>query len=161
KLRRIGDFMPVREAVRIAIEASQALSYAHSKQIIHRDVKPGNIMVTSDERVKVLDVGIAAIFAPDKEESLNQMAPKNFSSLAGFGTPHFMAPEQWRDNQTTEAVDVYGLAATLHYMLLGRPPIEEKDLEILLARKLEGIANPAAQRKGIPVALGKVMQKAL
>jgi serine/threonine protein kinase/Flp pilus assembly protein TadD len=161
KLNREGDFLPIREAVRIALETSFALAYAHSKQIIHRDVKPGNIMVTPDNRVKVLDVGIAAIFAPDKEESLNQMAPKNFSSLAGFGTPHFMAPEQWKDNQTTASVDVYGLAATLFHMLAGRPPFVEKDLEILLARKQEGAVNPATIRREIPVALGRVIQKAL
>ena len=161
KLTRDGEFLPIREAVRIALETSFALAYAHSKQIIHRDVKPGNIMVTPDNRVKVLDVGIAAIFAPDKEESLNQMAPKNFSSLAGFGTPHFMAPEQWKDNQTTASVDVYGLAATLFHMLVGRPPFVEKDLEILLARKQEGAVNPATIRREIPVGLGRVIQKAL
>ena len=72
-----------------------------------------------------------------------------------------MAPEQWKDNQTTASIDVYGLAATLFHMLVGRPPFVEKDLEVLLAQKQEGAVNPATIRREIPVALGRAIQKAL
>jgi tetratricopeptide (TPR) repeat protein/tRNA A-37 threonylcarbamoyl transferase component Bud32 len=161
RLTKGGEYMPIREAVRIVLEASFALGYAHSKHVIHRDVKPGNVMVTPDGHVKVLDVGIAALFAPDKEESFGKGTPKEFSTLAGFGTPHYMAPEQWKDNETTESVDVYGLAATLFHMLVGRPPFGEKDLEILLASKKQGAVNPATLRREIPKALGQVVQKGL
>jgi serine/threonine protein kinase/tetratricopeptide (TPR) repeat protein len=156
-----GRQMPVREAVRIAAEAAQALAYAHTRHVVHRDIKPGNIMVAPDGRVKVLDLGIAALFAADKEESFGKGAPQGFSSLAGFGTPHYMAPEQWRENETTEAVDIYGLGATLFHLLIGRPPIVEKDLEVLLARKEEGVVNPHQLRREVPKSLGRIVQKAM
>jgi serine/threonine protein kinase len=161
KLNKTGAHMPVGDAVRIAVETAHALAYAHGRHVVHRDVKPGNIMVAPDGRVKVLDVGIAALFAPEKEESFSKGAPKDFSSLAGFGTPHYMAPEQWKENQTTESVDVYGLGATLYHMLVGRPPFLEKDLELLLAQKQEGVVNLSTIRRDVSKPLGKVIQKSL
>jgi hypothetical protein len=98
----------LREAVRVARDVAEALAHAHEAGIIHRDLKPSNVFVCAGGRAKVLDFGLARLFARADAQS--------------GGTPAYMAPEQWRRLPETERTDLFCFGATLHEMLQGRPP---------------------------------------
>src|SRR6266513_95637 len=104
--------LPVAKAVAMAAAVADALHYAHEAGIVHRDVKPGNILVGHDGRVKVADFGIAKA-ATDRD--LTQ-------SGALLGTAKYLAPEQVGGNPQDRRSDVYGLGVVLYEMLRGKPP---------------------------------------
>ena len=113
RLDRVGR-IPEAEAVRIISEAAQALHQAHQRGMIHRDVKPDNIMVTPDGRVKLADLGLVKEL--DGDLNLTRTG-------RGLGTPHFMAPEQFRNAKNANVrCDIYSLAATLYMMVTGQMP---------------------------------------
>lgn len=113
RLDRVGR-IPEAEAVRIITEAAQALHQAHQRGMIHRDVKPDNIMVTPDGRVKLADLGLVKEL--DGDLNLTRTG-------RGLGTPHFMAPEQFRNAKNANVrCDIYSLAATLYMMVTGQMP---------------------------------------
>jgi Protein kinase domain len=106
---RHGPFSPAR-ATAVILQLAGALDLAHSSGIIHRDVKPGNILIKSDGTAKLSDFGMAI-------SSMN-------ASQAGVraGTPHYFAPEVWRGEPASVASDIYALGATYYHLLSGRPP---------------------------------------
>ncbi len=112
--------MPIAEACELVRQAALGLHYLHQRGLVHRDVKPSNLMRTSDGTVKVLDLGLAR-WRMDAEAG---------HSLTGagrvMGTPDFLAPEQVEDTAAAEArADLYGLSGTLFYLLTGRVPFAE------------------------------------
>ena len=114
RLRREKQ-LPVDEAVRITREAAQALDYAHRHGVIHRDMKPENMLLTEDGNTLVADFGVARALAGG-EEALTQ------TGLA-VGTPAYMSPEQASGDRDLDArTDVYALATVLYEMLAGEPP---------------------------------------
>jgi serine/threonine protein kinase len=110
RLRREGR-LPQTEAVRIAAAVAAALQVAHDAAIVHRDVKPGNVMLTPAGEVRVLDFGIAAAAG----------APLTATG-ARMGTATYLSPEQARGEPPTPASDIYSLGVMLYEMLAGRPP---------------------------------------
>jgi Protein kinase domain len=112
RLREQGP-LPVAEACACVRQAAAGLQHAHDHGLIHRDVKPANLIRTADGQVKVLDLGLA-LFAPDVPEA-GQVV----------GTADYMAPEQWEPAGAVDGrADVYGLGCTLYCLLTGRPPFE-------------------------------------
>jgi serine/threonine protein kinase len=112
-LERVGR-LPEADAVRIIGEAAQGLRHAHAKGLVHRDVKPDNIMVTRDAQVKLADLGLVKEL--DGDLNLTRTG-------RGLGTPHFMAPEQFRNAKNADVrCDVYSLGATLYMMVTGQMP---------------------------------------
>ncbi len=106
--------LPEAEAVRIICEAARGLHQAHSQGLVHRDVKPDNIMLTRDGQVKLADLGLVK----ELEADMNLTRTGR-----GLGTPHFMAPEQFRNAKNADVrCDVYSLGATLYMMLTGEMP---------------------------------------
>jgi eukaryotic-like serine/threonine-protein kinase len=99
--------MPVREALRIAVEVATGLAHAHEHGVVHRDLTPGNIFLCDDGQVKLLDLGMAHAFGLGKAEG---------------GTPGFMAPEQWRDEPEDHRADLFSLGVVLHRMLANELP---------------------------------------
>jgi formylglycine-generating enzyme required for sulfatase activity len=126
RVRRQG-VLPVAEACRVGLGAARALQHAHEHGLVHRDVKPSNLMVAADGRVKLLDLGLVRllIHAPSDPGGPGEAPEKTHISDAGgaIGTSDYMAPEQWRCSSKVDArADQYGLGCTLFYLLIGRPP---------------------------------------
>jgi serine/threonine protein kinase/tetratricopeptide (TPR) repeat protein len=110
--------LSIRERLKIFSQVSSAVQYAHERQIIHRDIKPGNILVTSSGIPKLLDFGIAKILDPDLiHESINPT-----STMMRLMTLEYASPEQIRGGEITPCSDVYGLGVLLYELLSGHRP---------------------------------------
>ena len=107
-----------REALRIGLAVARALEAAHAARIIHCDLKPENVLLPSDGRLRVVDFGIGRVV-----ETMTT-APREPGQAHVAGTPGYMAPEQWRGETPTEAVDVWALGMMLYEMLAGFRPFE-------------------------------------
>jgi serine/threonine protein kinase len=129
--------MPEDAAVRVIMQVAQGLHYAHRRKIIHRDVKPDNILVRADGLVKLTDFGLAK----DLNNDRNMTNP-----ASGLGTPHFMAPEQYENAKNAgPASDIYALAATLYTALTGTVPFDAVQSLLSLSKKLCGEAPSPRQ----------------
>ena len=112
--RRLG----LDARLRLFLDACAAVGYAHRSLVVHRDLKPGNILVATDGSVKLLDFGIAKMLEPDTGMEATTLTVAGFQML----TPEYAAPEQVRGEPLTTATDVYGLGAVLYELLSGRRP---------------------------------------
>jgi serine/threonine protein kinase len=141
------------EAVRIITQIAQALHYAHLRQVIHRDVKPDNILVLPDGRAKLTDFGLAKDYNNDQD--LTRQA-------SGLGTPNYMAPEQFADAKSVgPRSDVYSLAATLYATVTGLLPFAAKTPFATLVKKEREIPSARAAVSGISERLDSAIRKAL
>jgi serine/threonine protein kinase len=130
-----GTPLPGRRAATYARSIAQAVQYAHERFLLHRDLKPGNVIIDRSDTPRVADFGLA------KEMSV----PDVSQSGSIIGTPSYMPPEQARgDKDLTPAADVYGIGATLYQMLTGRPPFHAPSVLETLRQTLE--ANPTPPR---------------
>jgi eukaryotic-like serine/threonine-protein kinase len=131
--------LPVKQSVEIITQAGKALEFAHENSIIHRDIKPDNIMLTSEGIVKLADLGIAKSF---EDASL---APTSDGMRRVMGTPHYMAPEQALGKSIDRRADLYSLGATFYHMLTGKTPFKGSTVTELLRahvhEKLEPIQH--------------------
>ncbi|HVK09508.1 MAG TPA: serine/threonine-protein kinase [Gemmataceae bacterium] len=146
--------IPEADAVKLITQLAQALNYAHSFGVIHRDVKPDNVLILRDGRVKLTDFGLAKEL--DNDEVLTRQA-------SGLGTPNYMAPEQFVDARSAGVqCDVYSLAATLFHLLTGRIPFDGKtDLAILTMKEREIGTSPRAILPGISGRVDAAIRAAL
>jgi serine/threonine protein kinase len=120
--------LPETEAVGLITQVGSALEAAHERKIVHRDVKPDNILLTADGQAKLTDLGLAK--DADTDQDLTE-------SMSGLGTPAFIAPEQYTDAKHADIrCDVYGLAATLYMAVTGREPFEARGHLSTLKKKL-------------------------
>jgi eukaryotic-like serine/threonine-protein kinase len=130
RLRRDGALPPL-EAARIAAAVADGLDVAHRAGIIHRDIKPGNIMLTAGGGVKVMDFGIAAAWEAHSTTGQQLLA-----------TASYTAPERIRGGRASPAGDLYSLGVVLYEMLTGRPPFTADNAEQLLRAHLEAAPRP-------------------
>nr|MBA2372818.1 serine/threonine protein kinase [Chloroflexota bacterium] len=150
-LRRSGA-LPARQAARIGAAAARALAAAHVKGIVHRDVKPGNVLIARDGQVKVADFGIARAVA-DVQVTMPGTT---------LGSVHYFSPEQARGEPTTAASDIYALGIVLYEMLTGsRPWIGDSAASVALARLSGPAPDPVAVRPSVPSSLAAIVRKAL
>ena len=101
--------LPLRERLRLFIEIGEAVEYAHANLVVHRDLKPGNILVTGEGAVKLLDFGIAKLLDGPARLEVAGMTESGMVPL----TPEYAAPEQLKGEAITVATDVYGLGTVL------------------------------------------------
>jgi serine/threonine protein kinase len=154
--------LPVDRACDYVRQAALGLQHAHERCLVHRDIKPGNLLLTSEgEVVKVLDLGLALIRkGPDETEA---SATATSAPDTGMGTPDFMAPEQALDAHGADIrADIYSLGCTLYYLLTGRPPFAKGSVmeKLLLHQQAEPVAVELL-RPEVPEALAQVLRKML
>lgn len=157
RLRR-DKAVPWGEALRIAIPVARALEYVHGRGLVHRDVKPSNIMVTKAGVPKLLDLGIAKDLAGGEASFVTRTG-------AVLGTPQYLSPEQARGEREVDGrSDVFSLGATLYHLVTGRPPFSATTLVEVVAQHLNAeIPDPRTVKPDLPepvaLLLGKMLAK--
>ena len=141
----ISPGRPLDEKVvrNIVGQVAVALRHVHSRGLIHHDLKPSNIMVSRSGLIKLLDFGLAR-FDPGWDFG-GASKVSSMSSYAVFGTPHYMAPEQFGSAVIDQRVDVYGLACIAYEALSGRALVESSDLFGIIEEKLKFVLPPPAE----------------
>jgi tRNA A-37 threonylcarbamoyl transferase component Bud32 len=149
RIERTGP-LKAGEASRIAIEVANGLAFAHSKGIIHADLKPSNILFDADDHAKIADFGIART---PKDDSVTPEL---------FATAMYVAPERVEGKQATVQSDVYGLGLVLYEMLVGKPPFTSTDAGVLMRDHVVRMPVPPSHlRPSLPRELDTIVLKAL
>ena len=143
--------LPTDEVLNFSIQIAKALAHAHSKGIIHRDIKPQNVMLLKDGLIKVADFGIAAL-QNDIEESTNETV----------GSVHYIAPEQARGAAADARSDIYSLGIVMYEMMTGRLPyVGKSDVEVAVKHMNTEAVPPRTIVPGIPEELERICLKAM
>ncbi|MBL8875544.1 MAG: serine/threonine protein kinase [Phycisphaerae bacterium] len=126
---------PEGEAIDVIIQIAEALQHAHEKGLIHRDVKPKNIMITKEGVAKLADMGLA--------RAMNDKEMAEAEAGKAFGTPYYISPEQIRGEvNITAAADIYSLGATLYHMVAGTVPFDGKNPSAVMHKHLKSELVP-------------------
>lgn len=142
--------LDVKEAVGIGIQIAQGMEAAHNNHIIHRDIKPQNIIISKEGKVKVTDFGIA------------KAATSNTITSNAMGSVHYISPEQARGGYSDEKSDIYSLGVTLYEMLSGKVPFEGESTVTVALAHIQDEAVPLQQiDPNIPLSLSKIVQKCM
>ncbi|SCL40572.1 serine/threonine protein kinase [Micromonospora pallida] len=149
---RLGrdQHLPWREAVTVAAETASALSVAHARGVVHRDVTPGNIMLTPTG-VKVVDFGISALVGESEKDPDGTL----------LGTPAYLAPERLEDGQVSPATDVYALGLLLYRMLTGRLPWRASTTTQMLRAHVHTDPKPMPPVPGLPDDVSELVHRCL
>ena len=142
--------LEVKEAVGIGIQIAQGMEAAHDNHIIHRDIKPQNIIISRDGKVKVTDFGIA------------KATNSNTITSNAMGSVHYLSPEQARGGYSDEKSDIYSLGVTLYEMLSGKVPFAGDNTVSVALLHIQGEAMPLRELDPeIPVSIDKIVQKCM
>ena len=137
-----------REAIGIALQMAQGIEAAHENGIVHRDIKPQNIIISMDGKVKVTDFGIA------------RAASSQTMSATAVGSVHYISPEQARGGYCDTRSDIYSFGVTLYEMMTGKVPFEgDNTVTVALAHLEEPMERPSAVNPSVPVSLEKIILK--
>ena len=138
-----------KEAVSIAIQVGRGIEAAHSKGIIHRDIKPQNIIISKEGKVKVTDFGIAKV-----------ASSATINTSASMGSVHYISPEQARGGYSDERSDIYSLGITLFEMLTGTVPFDgDSAVSVAVQHIQDSIPLPSQLVEGVPVSVDKIVLK--
>jgi serine/threonine-protein kinase len=144
--------IPPSEAVEIAARVAEALAFAHARGVVHRDVKPGNIMVLADGRVKIMDFGIARLDEPGVTTATGLL----------LGSPRYMAPEQVAGRAFDHRADVFSLGVVLYEMLTGTAPFGGEDIPQLMFQVMNAaVPPPSRANPSLPSVLDYIVARAL
>jgi len=140
-----------KETLHFAMQIAKALEHAHSRSIVHRDIKPHNVMVLKNGSVKVTDFGIARV-----------MSKSNTLTKEALGSVHYISPEQakggWVDNRS----DLYSLSVVMYEMMTGRPPYDgESPVAVAIKHINGGAPKPSSLNPNIPVGLEQIIMKGM
>ncbi|MEW5939753.1 MAG: extracellular solute-binding protein, partial [Chloroflexota bacterium] len=152
--QRVGRPMPWDESIRLLLPIARALAFAHEQGIVHRDVKPSNILITRSGDPMLTDFGIAKILEADDGVTLT-------GTGVGIGTPEYMAPEQWT-GQATKQSDIYSLGIVLYEMVTGRKPYTaDTPAAVLLKQANDPLPRPTQYAPDLPESAEKILLRAL
>lgn len=129
--------LPEKDALRITSLICEAVEHLHERGVVHRDLKPGNIMICKDRSIRIMDFGIASA-VDSRKITLHGLT-------ATMGTPEYMSPEQVKNEHTDERSDIYCLGAMLYEMLTGVPPFQNENCFVTMNQRVTG--DPIALRK--------------
>ncbi len=154
--KKLGSALPWREAVQILLPVARGLAYAHQHGVIHRDVKPANILMNESDRPILTDFGIAKLLEVGDGHTLT-------GSGVGIGTPEYMAPEQGIGASTIdERADVYSLGIVLYEMVAGRKPyIADTPMAVVLKQMTDPLPRPTDFVPDLPEHVEQILLKAL
>jgi serine/threonine protein kinase len=151
---RVGKPMPYQEAIHMLTPIARALEYAHSQNIIHRDVKPANILVTASGEPMLSDFGVVKILEVDESTALT-------GTGVGVGTPKYMTPEQWV-GKVVPQTDQYALGVVLFELVTGRRPYTaDTPAAVLLKQATEPLPRPKEFVSDLPDEVEQCIFKAL
>ena len=149
-----GRCLPEAEALRIASRLCEAVDYLHGEQVVHYDLKPGNVMLCEDGSLRVIDFGVAHELVKGRFGFAGQALP--------IATADYAAPEQIRRRRGQRSVDIYALGAILYEMLTGHPPFEGDDAnDVASARQIGDPKAPRALNPAISVEAEEIVLRAL
>ena len=149
-----SDRLGWQEAARLLLPIAEALDYAHSQNVIHRDVKPSNILLTGRGQPMLSDFGIAKILEEEQTQGLTV-------SGTGMGTPEYMAPEQWTGRACPQS-DLYSLGVVFYELVTGRKPYTADTPAALMLKQINDPLPPPRQfALDLPEQVEKVLLKAL
>jgi len=151
--RARGGPLPFREVVDAGIQVVQALKEAKERGVIHRDIKPGNLILSSSGRIKVTDFGLSKT----EKGGLQITGSRHIT-----GTPYYIAPEQAKGEATDFRTDIYSLGATLYHLAYGRPPFEGDNFMTVISKHLtEPLRFPASPPEDVPPGFPYVLERML
>ena len=149
---RVG-VLPWREAANYSIQICEGIEEAHNNSVIHRDIKPQNIIMASDGVLKVTDFGIARA----STQATMTMANNNT-----IGTAHYLSPEQARGGYTDERTDIYSMGVVMYEMLTGQLPFDDNSPVAIAIKHLQETATPITDiNPDVPNALEQIVMKAM
>ena len=149
----MGQPLPLREAVEIISRIGEALAYAHQRGVIHRDVKPSNVLLSEGNWPPLSDFGLAKMVEGNK---------KLTRSGVSVGTPEYMSPEQGQGSSVDHRSDIYSLGVILYEMVTGQAPFEaETPMAVILKHMNEPLPSPRVFRPDLPVGIEAVIIKAM
>lgn len=151
----LGKPMPVQQAAGLLLPLAEALAYTHTKGIIHRDVKPTNILLSETGSPMLADFGVAKMMDSTQTQGLT-------ATGASIGTPEYMAPEQAVGKNIDHRVDIYSLGIILYELVTGRRPYSaDTPMELIIKQSRDPLPPPSTIVKDLPRNAEKVIQKAL
>lgn len=149
--RKKGPRAPVDQVLDIAFKSAKGLEYAHSKGVLHKDIKPANIMLTKDGVPKIMDFSIAEI---------NAGAAPGITGIVG--SPMYMAPEQIRNEELGPTTDLYALGAVIYHLLAGEPPFYADDVKkLFMLIKSQPAPSLQLMRPELPVQICEIVDRLL
>ncbi len=166
---RIGQSpLPLEEALVIACQMADGLTHAHQAKVIHRDLKPDNVMIGADGHVRILDFGLAKLNEPREERSASKLSQASTitdeMTREGrvLGTPAYMSPEQARGTSVDARSDTFSFGSTLYEMVTGRPPFHGATPMDTLMAVLQAEPAPASSlNEEVPAELERILRKCL
>lgn len=159
-----GRPLDLKSALSIAIQVSDALAYTHSRGIIHRDIKAGNIMISDTGQAKILDFGLAKLLQDEPSEHIKGLDRAELTELGiPYGTATYAAPEQAKGEKTDHRADIFSTGVLLYEMLTGIWAFQGKTVHDVRHQVLYGTPKPLAEMRSetLPPRLQEIIDKAL